>query len=125
MTGVSVGFVAGRDLERAAGRDLGGFGWYAFVFVNVDRDGRRAREQAARTMGGDYGQDMGPMVDSVAAAGTPAEVTRKLRDFVDAGARHFVFMPAPGTGDADPIVHRLLDEVVPAVREHGTATAAP
>ncbi|XVQ11469.1 LLM class flavin-dependent oxidoreductase [Spirillospora sp. CA-255316] len=107
-----------RRIAGEAGRDLGGFGWYAFVFVNVDPDGRRAREEAARTMGGNYDQDFGPMVDRVAAAGTPAEVTRRLREFVDAGARHFVFMPAPGTGDADAIVHRLLDEVVPAVREH-------
>ncbi|WP_285223986.1 hypothetical protein [Frankia sp. Mgl5] len=34
-----------------------GFGWYAFIFVNVDRDGDRAREQAARTMGGSFSED--------------------------------------------------------------------
>jgi len=35
------------------------------------------------------------MIDNVAAAGTPDEVTRKLRDFVAAGVEHFIFMPAP------------------------------
>ncbi|SQE00092.1 MULTISPECIES: LLM class flavin-dependent oxidoreductase [unclassified Parafrankia] len=113
-----------RQAAADAGRDLSGFEWYAFVFVNVDPDGDRAREEAARTMGGTYNQDFKTMVDSVAAAGTAEEVTSKLRDFVDAGARHFIFMPAPGTGDPDRIVHRLLDEVIPPLRAHGNEQAA-
>jgi probable F420-dependent oxidoreductase len=108
-----------RAVAADEGRDLGGFGWYAFVFVNVDPDGDRAREGAARSMGGNYNQDFRAMVDSVAAAGTPAEVRLKLQDFVDAGARHFIFTPAPGAGDPDVVVHRLLDEVVPALSIRG------
>jgi probable F420-dependent oxidoreductase len=109
------------EMAAEAGRDLSGFGWFAFVFVNVNPDGDVAREQAARAMGGNYNQDFGPMVDSVAAAGTTAEVTDKLKAFVDAGVRHFVFSPAPGGGDTDAIVHRLLDEVMPRVRHHAAA----
>jgi probable F420-dependent oxidoreductase len=105
-----------RGIAAEAGRDLSGFGWYAFIFVNVGPDGDQARQQAARTMGGNYQQDFRQLVDSVAAAGTPAEVTSKLQAFIDAGARHLVFMPAPGTGSAEPIERRLLDEVVPALR---------
>src|SRR5262245_19268646 len=71
-----------RELAAEAGRDLTGFEWYAFVFVNVDRDGTRARQEAARAIGGTYDQDFQAMIDNVAAAGTPDEVTRKLRDFV-------------------------------------------
>jgi probable F420-dependent oxidoreductase len=110
-----------RRFAVEAGRDLTGFAWYSWVFVNVDPDGDRARDRAARSMGGRYDQDFKSMVDSVAAAGTTEEVTQKLREFVDAGARHFIFMPAGD--DADGIVHRLLDEVVPAVREHATSRA--
>ncbi len=111
-----------RRIAAEAGRDLDGFGWYLFVFVNVDPDGDRARDGAARTMGGNYRQDFKQMVDSVAVAGTPPEVISKLQAFVDAGARHFIFMPAPGPGgDPDPIVHRLLDEVVPEVREYAAS----
>jgi probable F420-dependent oxidoreductase len=105
-----------RGIAAEAGRDLATFGWYAFIFVNVDPDGDRARQEAARTMGGNYQQDFRQMVDSVAAAGTTDEVTRKLQAFIDAGARHLVFLPAPGTGSADLIERRLLDEVVPALR---------
>ena len=107
-----------RAAAADAGRDLTGFGWYAWVFVNVDPDGDRAREGAARTMGGSYHQDFTQMVDNVAAAGTPDEVQRKLEAFVDAGARHFIFMPAAGPdGNPDRIVRALIDDVMPAVRE--------
>ena len=110
----SVAIIA--ELAEAEGRDLGGFGYYAFVFVNVDPDGDAAREGAAACMGGNYNQDFRQMVDNVAAAGTPAEVTAKLLAFVDAGARHFIFTPATRSGNTDDIVARLLGDVVPAVR---------
>ena len=110
----SVAIIA--ELAEAEGRDLGGFGYYAFVFVNVDPDGDAAREGAAAFMGGNYNQDFRQMVDNVAAAGTPAEVTAKLLAFVDAGARHFIFTPATRSGNTDDIVARLLGDVVPAVR---------
>ena len=107
-----------RSVAAEAERDLGDFAWYVWLFVNVDHDGDRAREGAAQTMGGSYRQDFTQMVDNVAAAGTPDEVQRKLEAFVDAGARHFIFMPAAGRhGDADRIVRTLIDDVVPAVRE--------
>ena len=104
-----------REYAAEDGRDLSGFGWYAFVFVNVGPDGDRAREQAARSMGGSYGQDFREMVDHVAAAGTPDEVGQKVQAFVDAGARHFVFMPAAGDGSPDAVIHRLLEDVVPGI----------
>jgi alkanesulfonate monooxygenase SsuD/methylene tetrahydromethanopterin reductase-like flavin-dependent oxidoreductase (luciferase family) len=106
-----------RQVAAAAGRDLTGFEWYAYVFVNVDPDGEEARRGAARSLGGQYNQDFKQMVDSVAAAGTPEEVTRKLTAFVDAGATHFIFTPSPGSGDADTVIRRLLEDVIPAVRE--------
>jgi alkanesulfonate monooxygenase SsuD/methylene tetrahydromethanopterin reductase-like flavin-dependent oxidoreductase (luciferase family) len=105
-----------RGFAVEAGRDLSRFEWYAFVFVNVDRDGTRARQEAARTIGGTYDQDFDAMIDNVAAVGTPDEVTRKLRDFVSAGVRHLIFMPVPGTGDADDVIRCLVEEILPAVR---------
>jgi probable F420-dependent oxidoreductase len=110
-----------RRLAADAGRDLSGFGWYAFVFVNVDADGDRAREATVRTLGGQYNQDFQAMVDNVAAAGTPQEVRQKLIDFVDAGARHFILSPAAAGDDPDRIIHRLAEDIIPAVREHRPA----
>jgi len=106
------------------GRDLTGFDWCVFVFLNINSDGDVAREEAARTMGGTYDQDFRAMVDSVAAAGTTAEVTAKLCAFHDAGARHFVFLPATAGADHRAVLDRLLGEVVPALREHATGEAS-
>jgi probable F420-dependent oxidoreductase len=105
-----------RRAADAAGRDLGGFGWYAFVFVNIDDDGDQARADAAVSLGGNYRQDFAAMIDHVAAAGTVPEVTQRLGEFVDAGVRHFIFSPAPGHNDRSLVVQRLLDEVIPRVR---------
>jgi len=103
-----------RRVARDAGRSRRGFGRYAFVFVNVDADGDRAREAAAQMLGGTYRQDFEAMIDRVAVAGTPAEVRTKLAEFLDAGARHLVIAPA-APRDTEPIVRRLLDDVLPAV----------
>ena len=102
-----------------AGHDLSAFEWYLFVFVNVNPDGDAAREEAARSMGGTYNQDFGPMVDSVAAAGTVEEVTAKLRAFHNAGARHFVFSPATAGADPQPVIDRLLGASPPRTRARG------
>ena len=109
------------EFAEEAGRDLRPFDWYAFIFVNVDRDGRKARREAARMMGGTYDQDFGPMVDSVAAAGTPEEVIERVEQFVAAGARHLIFLPATTrTAAFDNIVRHLVEDVVPRVRSLGS-----
>lgn len=115
-----------RHAATRAGRDLDGFGWYAFVFVNVNTDGDRARQEAARTLGGTYEGDFRPMVDHVAAAGTADDVTAKLQAFIDAGARHLLFKTAPGAHEQDDghIVEALLDEVVPRLRVPGSRAAS-
>lgn len=105
-------------VAQAHGRDLSNFGWYAFVFVNIDEDGDRARADATRTLAGTYRQDFGAMIDHVAAAGTPDQVTRRLCELADAGARHFVVSPATARRSRAVVVDRLLDAVFPRVRHH-------
>jgi alkanesulfonate monooxygenase SsuD/methylene tetrahydromethanopterin reductase-like flavin-dependent oxidoreductase (luciferase family) len=60
------------------------------------------------------------MVDRVAAAGTPAEVLARLVAFHDAGARHFVFCPATAEADPGPVVDKLVDDLLPALRDHAS-----
>ena len=106
-----------RQIADEVGRDLRSFEWYVFIFVNIDRDGRRARREAARMMGGTYDQDFGPMVDKVAAAGTSDEVTEKIEQFVAAGVRHFIFLPATTrAADFEATVRTLTEDVMPQVR---------
>jgi probable F420-dependent oxidoreductase len=103
-----------RDEAARAGRTLERFEWCAFVFVALDPDRDRARDDAARFLGGTYRQDFRPMVDHVAAVGDVDEVTVSLQRFVDAGARHLIF--APASPDAPGTIERIFDEVVPRLR---------
>jgi len=107
-----------RRLADEAGRDLSEFHWCVWVFLNINPDGDVARDECARTMGGIYDQDFRQMIDSVAGAGTPAEVTSKLTAFYDAGARHFIFHAATAGADPQPVFDRLFHDVAPALYEH-------
>jgi probable F420-dependent oxidoreductase len=110
-----------RQIADDAGRDLRLFEWYAFIFVNIDWDGDRARHEAARMLGGTYDQDFGSMVDNVAAVGTTDEVTEKIGQYIAAGARHLIFLPATTrTRGFDVIARTLLEDVMPRVRARTT-----
>jgi probable F420-dependent oxidoreductase len=114
-----------RAVAGESGRGLDDFGWFVWLFTNVQADGQAAREECAAFMGGNYRQDFGEMVDNVAAAGTPEEVTEKLKAFFDAGARHFVFMTATRQNNAQTIRRHLLEECVPGLREHAGSSQSP
>jgi probable F420-dependent oxidoreductase len=104
-----------RKVAADSGRDLSNFEWCAYLFVAVDDDGNRAREEAARFLGGTYRQDFAAMVSRVALAGTPAEVASQLEAFVEAGARHLII--APATRDRWwPVVRRLADDILPELQ---------
>jgi alkanesulfonate monooxygenase SsuD/methylene tetrahydromethanopterin reductase-like flavin-dependent oxidoreductase (luciferase family) len=104
-----------REHARTVGRDLASFTWYAYVFVSLDDDRARARQTAARFLGGTYRQDFEAMIDRVACAGDVEHVVDRLTAFVDAGVEHFVI--APCGPDRHETSLRLLDEVLPAVQE--------
>jgi probable F420-dependent oxidoreductase len=111
------------EIARAAGRSLDGFEWMVWVYVSVDVDPGVARSTAARSIGAVQAGDasrFGPLVDRVAAVGTPAQVTARLQGFVDAGARHLILVPVGNRGESAR--RQLLDEIVPALRLPGNAT---
>jgi probable F420-dependent oxidoreductase len=102
-----------REVAQREGRDLTGFEWFCFVFVNVRADGDQARREAADFLGGTYREgDFESMIRNVAAAGDVDEVTATLQAFVDAGARHFIFTPA-SRSDARGVLDTLFADVVP------------
>jgi probable F420-dependent oxidoreductase len=96
------------------GRDLAGFQWMEFLFVNVQDDSAQARNDAAAFLGGAYNQDFGPLVDRVAAAGTPEQVVARVQQFVDAGARHIIFALATRE-DKLGMARRIVREIIPAI----------
>jgi alkanesulfonate monooxygenase SsuD/methylene tetrahydromethanopterin reductase-like flavin-dependent oxidoreductase (luciferase family) len=101
-----------RAEAAAAGRDLAGFEWMAYVYCSVRRDADRARDDVARFLGGAYGDKPPSMLDRIAPAGTPEQVAARLQEYVDAGVRHFVISPAAHE-DTLEIVQLAAEEVLP------------
>jgi alkanesulfonate monooxygenase SsuD/methylene tetrahydromethanopterin reductase-like flavin-dependent oxidoreductase (luciferase family) len=104
-----------REHAEEAGRDLAGFGWMLYTFVNVRDDAAQARRELARFIGGTYRQDFEEMLPRVAVVGTRDDVVEQVLEFVDAGVRHVTFTPCP-RGDGDTLARVLVDEVVPELR---------
>jgi probable F420-dependent oxidoreductase len=97
-----------------AERDLAGFRWMAFVFVNVQDSATAARDDAGAFLGGNFRRDLGSLLDRVAAVGTADDVAGKLDAFVAAGAGHLILAPAT-RGDWSAQAHRLASDVLPRV----------
>lgn len=104
-----------KALAAEKGRDLAGFEWMAYIFVNVGDDADKAREELAGFLGGAYSQDFRAFVDRVAAAGTPEQVAARVQQYVDAGVRHIIFAPATRE-DRPGMARRILEEVTPRLR---------
>jgi probable F420-dependent oxidoreductase len=104
------------DHAAAAGRELTGFRWMAFVFVNARPDRAAARAEAAQCLGLTYRQDFGAIVEHVTATGTLDDVTDTVQRFVDAGVRHLVFAPARREGQLE-LAAQLTHEVMPRISQ--------
>jgi alkanesulfonate monooxygenase SsuD/methylene tetrahydromethanopterin reductase-like flavin-dependent oxidoreductase (luciferase family) len=103
-----------RETALAAGRSLDGFGWFLWATVCIRDDPARARREMADFLGASTGQDLGEFVDRVSVTGDAGSVTARLREFVQAGVRHFVFATIPG--DRCQTVDGLVEQVFHEVR---------
>jgi probable F420-dependent oxidoreductase len=62
-----------------------------FVWGAVDEDGEKARQTAIEVVSRIYQQDFTPLADKYLVAGTPEQVSTRLREFADAGATTAIF----------------------------------
>lgn len=111
-----------RAEASSVGRDLDGFVWSLYISVAIDEDGDVARRALAATMAETYGQNFDGLAQSVAAAGTPDEVSQRLSEYVQAGVRHFIITPCPAT-NAAKVTRLVVDRVLPELRAQRAAAA--
>ena len=103
------------EIASEAKRNLAEFQWMQFLFVNVQDDPDKARDETANFLGGTYNQDFRTLVDRLTAVGTPGQVAQRVQEYVDCGARHIIFATAT-RGDRLAMARRILFEVIPRVR---------
>lgn len=85
-------------------------------FITVDRDGRRARREAAERVGRIYRQDFSRLGGRYLIAGTPSECVGRLREYRDAGVDVTLFRITCGRREAERMLATIADEVVPELR---------
>lgn len=106
----------GTVAEAAAEHGRSGVQGAAFCWAGVGRDGIAARREAVATLGGVYNQDFSSVADRYVPAGTPEQVTARLREYAEAGARSIVLVPACRDADRAAMVELFAAEVLPAMR---------
>lgn len=100
-----------RELEQR-GRDPAGFTIGKRVYLAVDDDAARAREQVLAGLRRIYGGM--PGIEDVPVCGTSTDVVRGLQDVRDAGAEMILLNPVGAdVADDREQMERLVADVVP------------
>ncbi|MDN5751525.1 MAG: LLM class flavin-dependent oxidoreductase [Pseudonocardia sp.] len=102
--------------EATAGHGRSGGGGGVFCWAGAGRDGAAARRGAIETLGRVYRQDFTPIADRYVPSRTPGQVVARLREYVDAGARSIVLVPACADDDRAAMVDLVAHEIAPALR---------
>jgi probable F420-dependent oxidoreductase len=101
---------------KEAGRDLSKFRPGLFIFASVYPDRDEAREQAARALGKNYAQDFSKIAGRYALCGNPDDCRKRLKEYVDAGARTVLVSWACRQNDIEQNMKLVAEEVAPAFR---------
>ena len=101
---------------KDAGRDMSKFRPGLFIFASVYPDRDEAREQAARALGKNYAQDFSKIAGRYALYGNPEDCRKRLKEYVDAGARTVMISWACRHEDIDMNMKLIAEEVAPAFR---------
>jgi len=99
-----------------AGRDLSNFRPGLFIFASVYPDRDEAREQAAQALGKNYAQDFSKIAGRYALCGNPDDCRKRLKEYVDAGARTVLVSWACRQNDIEQNMKTVAEEVAPAFR---------
>jgi probable F420-dependent oxidoreductase len=101
---------------KEAGRDMSQFRPGLFIFASVYPDRDEAREQAARALGKNYAQDFSKIAGRYALYGNPEDCCKRLKEYVDAGARTVMISWACRHEDIDQNMQLIAREVAPAFK---------
>ncbi|HZD65158.1 MAG TPA: LLM class flavin-dependent oxidoreductase, partial [Acidimicrobiales bacterium] len=104
-----------RATEAEVGRGPGSVRTATHLFVNAGPDGHAAHRTAVEAASATYQTDFNGPPGRYLVTGTPGEVVRRLREYVDAGAQVLTLQPACGAPEAPAHSRRLGEEVVPAL----------
>ena len=104
-----------KQLAAEAGRDLSNLQWAVFQFIAIYDNAEEAARISARWLGGQYlySGDFMNIVGSYCVLGSVRECIRRLEEYVDAGAEHFLFNWACPPQDRPRHIETAAKEIIP------------
>ena len=89
-----------REEAERASRDLSGFDWAHYTFISLYETREESARAAAARLGGGfrYGGDFAEVVGRYTILGPVEDAIRRIEEYIEAGARHFIlnWMCEPG-----------------------------
>jgi probable F420-dependent oxidoreductase len=101
---------------KEAGRDMSTFRPGLFIFTSIGSNRDDALQQAAKALGGTYAQDFSKIAARYTLSGTPDDCRKRLKEYVDAGARTVLISWACRQADIDENMRVFIEEIAPAFR---------
>ena len=99
-------------------RDLSQFQWANFQFISIYDTKEEAARVAARSLGMQYrySGDFMDIVGAYCVLGTVGECVKRLQEYVEAGATHFLFSWACPPEDRPRHIETVANEIIPHFR---------
>ncbi len=100
------------------GRDMADFQWAYFPYISIYDTVEQAAEVATRALGGRYLRSGGfaDIVHRYCLLGPVEVCVARLREYIDAGARHIIFSVACDREDRDRHIETIAGEIIPRLR---------
>jgi probable F420-dependent oxidoreductase len=105
-----------RQFGKEAGRDMSAFRPGLFIFASVYPDREKAKDQAAKALGGTYAQDFSKIAGRYTLYGNPDDCRKRLQEYVDAGARTVLISWACRHEDIAENMKLVAEEITPGFR---------
>lgn len=103
------------QLAQERGRDLSSFQWAHFSYISIYPTEEEAATVAARELGGRYlyGGDFINVVRNYCLLGPVDRCIARLREYIDAGARHIIFSIVCPPKDRARHIETIAKEIIP------------
>jgi probable F420-dependent oxidoreductase len=102
-----------RRFRKEIGRDGSDIRTGLFIFASISADREEAIRRAAELLGRNYAQDFSSIVGKYTLSGTPEDCRKRLREYVDAGARTVMITWACKAEDVPENLRLFAEEVAP------------
>lgn len=99
-----------------AGRPEGTVRGGVFIFTCVHEDRNTALEMANQQLSKQYNQDFSKMVEKYTISGSPDECIARAQEYIDAGARTFIFSQGCPPEYVEENTRLIAEAVIPAFR---------